>query len=104
MENTKEIMILKDIASQLIPGCRMLLFGSRVKNEVNKDSDYDIILVTSENLDIQTKMQCKAYFRKMAVRHGLITDVFIESDEEMKTKSTLFGHIVRTAVREGIYV
>ena len=49
-------------------------------------------------------MEYKALFRKMTVNAGLMTDVFIESDEEIKEKSTYFGHIVRSAIREGIYI
>jgi len=104
MENSTDLLIIKDIAQQLLPGCKVLLFGSRAKNTANLHSDYDIMLVIQTNVDIQKKMQYKALFRKMAVKHGLLTDVFIESDEEISEKSAFFGHIVRTAVQEGVYI
>jgi len=104
MENSTDLLIIKDIAHKLLPGCKVLLFGSRAKNIDNLFSDYDIMLITQADIDIQTKMRYKALFRKMTVKHGLITDVFIESDEEIKEKSTFYGHIIRTAVREGIYL
>ena len=86
MEKTDEILIIKNIAQQLLPGCKILLFGSRAKGEANEQSDYDIMLITSANIDIQKKMEYKALFRKMTVNAGLMTDVFIESDEEIKKK------------------
>ena len=104
MESTTDLTILKDIAQQLLPGCKVLLFGSRARNAASVHSDYDIMLITQANIDIQQKMQYKALYRKMTVKHGLITDVFIESDEEIHEKSAYYGHIIRTAVKEGVYL
>jgi len=104
MENTSEILLIKNIAQQLLPGCKVLLFGSRAKNLASEQSDYDIMLIVREELPIREKMFYKALFRKMTVKHELITDVFIESETEIKVKSTFFGHIVRTAIKEGIYL
>ena len=104
MEKSTEIKIIKDIALQLLPDCKVLLFGSRAKGEANEQSDYDIMLITSANIEIQKKMEYKALFRKMTVKAGLMTDVFIESEEEIKEKKTYFGHIVRSAIKEGVYI
>jgi predicted nucleotidyltransferase len=84
--------------------CKVLLFGSRAKNLAVQQSDYDIMLIVNEELSIREKLSYKALFRKMTVKHELITDVFIESEAEIKMKSTFYGHIVRTAVKEGIYL
>ena len=104
MESSKELLIIKDLAHQLLPDCKVLLFGSRARNEANTNSDYDIILINPANIEMQQKLQYKAMFRKMAVKFGLITDVFIESEEEIKEKSNFIGHIVRTALKEGVYI
>ncbi|MEI6823031.1 MAG: nucleotidyltransferase domain-containing protein [Bacteroidota bacterium] len=104
MESSKELLIIKDIAEQLLPGCKVLLFGSRAREEANTNSDYDVILINPVNIEMQKKMQYKAMFRKMAVKFGLMTDVFIESEEEIKEKSAFMGHIVRTALKEGVYI
>jgi len=104
MENSAVLSIIKNISQQILPGCKVLLFGSRARNEANVHSDYDVMLIVSENIEIREKMRYKALFRKMLVKYGLITDVFIESEEELQEKSTFLDHIVRTAVKEGIYL
>ena len=104
MESSKELIIIKELAQQLLPGCKILLFGSRARNESNTNSDYDILLINPENIDLQIKMQYKAIFRKMAVKHGLMTDIFIESEEDVKEKSKNYGHIIRTAIKEGVFI
>jgi predicted nucleotidyltransferase len=104
MENSTDILLIKNIAQQLLPGCKVLLFGSRAKNLAVQHSDYDIMLIVREDLSMQEKLFYKALFRKMTVKHEIITDVFIESETEIEIKSTFYGHIVRTAVKEGIYL
>ena len=104
MESSKELQIIKELAHQLLPECKVLLFGSRARDEANTNSDYDIILINPVNIDMQEKMKYKANFRKMAVKYGLMTDVFIESEEEVKEKSMFMGHIIRTALKEGVFI
>ncbi len=104
IENSTDILLIKAISQQLLPGCKVLLFGSRAKNLANSNSDYDIMLIVASNMTIRQKLQIKAMFRKLAVKHGLLTDIFIESEEEINEKSAFLGHIVRAAVKEGVYV
>jgi len=103
-EKKTDLVIIKNTANKILPECKVLLFGSRARNEANAHSDYDVMLIVSENIEIHKKMQYKALFRKMMVKYGLIADVFIESEEELQEKSAFLGHIVRTAVKEGIYL
>jgi len=55
-------------------------------------------------MEISEKMQYKALLRKILAKSGIISDIFIESEEDVKIKSRLPGHIIRTAIAEGKYL
>ncbi len=53
-------------------------------------------------MEPSVKMQYKALFRKIMAKSVIISDIFIESEYEVKIKSQLPGHIVKTAITEGV--
>ncbi|MBN1769496.1 MAG: nucleotidyltransferase domain-containing protein [Prolixibacteraceae bacterium] len=53
--NSNTLSIIKDTASKIIPNSRVLLFGSRARQDNNIDSDYDFLVITKDTVDIQKK-------------------------------------------------
>lgn len=103
-ETTESLKIIKQSVQQMLPDGNVVLFGSRAKNIALSDSDYDILIIVKHRIDMETKLHYKAMLRKLLVKSGIRTDVFIESEEEVKIKSQLPGHIIKTAVAEGVYL
>ena len=62
--NSSSLSIIKDTASKIIPGCRILLFGSRAREDNTIDSDYDFLVITKETIDIRKKRTLKSKMRK----------------------------------------
>lgn len=96
--------IIKTAAWQLFPNCKVILFGSRARNENTPDSDYDILLVIDKTLLPAEKVPFRTHIRKELLKYRIFTDILIQSEEEIKEKSQLTGHIIRTAVKEGVYL
>lgn len=103
-DNTNILLTIKSVANLFFPTCKVLLFGSRARKDFNEHSDYDLLFIIPEKIDIQLKMQYKSSIRKMLVKYGIIADILIESNEEIQIKRNFLGHIVRTAVRDGVYI
>ena len=46
MKNTKELVLakIKETLLQVAPGAKVILFGSRARNDARSDSDWDILI------------------------------------------------------------
>ena len=98
------IEIIKNSANDLLPDSRILLFGSRARLENSKDSDYDFMIITKDTFDIKQKRLLQSRLRKKLARHKIPADILIQSEEEIKVKKEITGHIVREIINEGIAI
>ena len=101
---TDSIKIIKDSTKELLPGSRILLFGSRARKDYSNDSDYDFLIITRDTYDIQQKMQYQSLLRKKLAKHKIPADILIQSEAEIKIKKEIIGHIVRRIMKEGISI
>ncbi len=93
---------IKVIAHQYLPNAQVLLFGSRVRNDFRKDSDYDILLVINENLTPQEKIPILTKIRKSLLQYEIRSDILIQSKNELERNKNLPGHIIRNILKEAI--
>ena len=51
MKNTKELVLakIKETLLQVAPGAKVILFGSRARNDARSDSDWDILILVDKN-------------------------------------------------------
>jgi uncharacterized protein len=99
--------ILKIIKQQVLiflPECKVLLFGSRARNENTLSSDYDILIITQNNIPVTTKRDLRTKIRKSLISFNILSDIMIESEQEISVKRQLTGHIVKNAINEGIEI
>lgn len=93
--------IIKQIAIQFFPTCMILLFGSRARQDYTEDSDYDLLIITNQELSIQEKREYKAKIRKLLAKEKIPVDILIQSNKEVETKKQITGHIIKQAIKEG---
>lgn len=86
-----------------LPGSRVLLFGSRARGEQSSFSDYDLLIITSQTFSPKEKIKLNTLLNH-AINKALNipVDLLINSEEEVREKQILPGHVIRTAIREGI--
>ena len=101
-QSDNTLATIGEVARSVLPGAQILLFGSHARDQAGPDSDYDILIITDRPLDIRTKFALRTHIRKQLLDHGIRCDVLIQSDEEIQRKKNLPGHVVRSALREGV--
>jgi predicted nucleotidyltransferase len=80
METRKEILFkIKKTVSELDPGARVILFGSRARGDYGKESDWDLLILTS----IPATEENKRNFRYH------LLDIELETEQAI---STLIHH------------
>lgn len=96
------LKVIKESVMELLPESSVLLFGSRARHDYSYDSDYDLMIITPDDHDIQQIKLLKSAIRKKLAHNHIPADIIIQSKEEVKLKKKITGHIVRQALREGI--
>ena len=93
---------IKSIIQATLPGSTVLLFGSHARGDATAASDYDLLIITRQHIDLRSKMKLKTAIRKQLLAHKIFSDILIQSRDEVETKRRLPGHIVRNAIQEGM--
>ena len=95
-------LIIKKTIQQLLPSSKVILFGSRARQDYSNDSDYDILVITENELNIAQSRELKATIRKLLAGMKIPVDILIHCKQEVEMKKKTTGHIVKQALSEGI--
>jgi len=95
---------IKSSVSEVLPQSEIILFGSRARNENLFDSDYDLLIIVREQFDSSEKLKFQALIRKNLAVKNILADVIIQSKADIEIKRNLLGHIVRSAMQEGVLI
>jgi len=101
-QSDNTLTAIGEMARAVIPGAQVLLFGSHARGQADPESDYDILIITGQPLDMKNKFALRTLLRKRLLEKGIRSDVLIQSEQETRTKKELPGHIVRSALRDGV--
>ena len=94
---------IKKTIRSFLPDSRILLFGSRARGNSDIHSDYDLLVITPNILTQKEKLSWSSQIDRAIVKaiHAPV-DLLLYSEEEILQKQQLPGHIIRSAMREGI--
>ena len=98
------VELIKKTAHEYLPDAEVLLFGSHARNEASSESDYDILLITKNDLSPKEKLPIRTRIRKSLLMIGIRCDILIQSRLEVDKKKRLPGHIVRKILREAVFL
>lgn len=93
--------ILKTLHKIGVTAHKIILFGSRARQDFTPLSDYDILIITEKPFEINKKMNISRNLRQYLARSGLDVDVIIKSENEVNILKDKPGSIVRNALKEG---
>ncbi|MHB2154431.1 nucleotidyltransferase domain-containing protein [Calditrichota bacterium GD2] len=81
---------------------KMYLFGSRAGEKYGRFSDYDILVVTKQDLSIEKKKILSKNIRKKFAQLHIDLDILIKSSNELKQSQNKTGSVIKQAIKEGI--
>ena len=102
----KEVLtIIKNKVHAYLPDARIILFGSQARGDSDKNSDYDLLVVTPQKLAKTAWLTNSASIHKDLINalHAPF-DLLFYSEDEINLKKELPVHIVKTALMEGRYL
>lgn len=99
-----KIAEIKKVISNYLPDSDVIMFGSRARGDNRLNSDYDLLIISEDLLDDHQRLHFQALIRKSLAKLYILADIIIQSRSGIETKSNLPGHIVRSAMKEGVRV
>jgi predicted nucleotidyltransferase len=98
----QNLVEVKNTISYILPGSRIILFGSRGRGDYDCKSDYDIIVVSDKNLDVKAKRRYAGLIRKNLAALGIPADVLVKTETDIFYYKDKIGSVVRDAISNGI--
>lgn len=93
---------LREIVRRLVDAyspLRIYLFGSKARGSAGPDSDYDLLLVVSDDAALAQRRSELAYERLWGT--GLATDVLVCTEGYFRSRASVATSIPALALREG---
>ncbi|RIH65987.1 nucleotidyltransferase domain-containing protein [Mariniphaga sediminis] len=92
---------LKEVLGNRIQ--KVILFGSRIKNEENEYSDLDVLIVTDKIFSWKEKNIIRDICFDISVDYEILVDSKIISQEEIDTKFWGKHPLITDALKSGVY-
>lgn len=103
MSKTAIYDTIRKTVQACLPGSRILLFGSHARGDQNIHSDYDLLIITPKTFPPDEKIYWSSRLDRAIVEAiQAPVDILLNSEEEVRQKQELPGHIIRSVIREGV--
>lgn len=102
--NETASLIRSICASQGIVVFKMILFGSRARDDFREDSDYDFIAICKHTLTHSQKMKIWLLTSRTLSEKNITADIIFKSEEEYQKDIHDTGKVTYYAHREGVLV
>jgi predicted nucleotidyltransferase len=83
---------------------KIILFGSMARGDFRENSDWDLLIVVSNELDLKDKRKISKEIRIKLAEIFIPCDVLIKSASEMDYYSNFIGTTTREALKEGVEI
>ena len=83
---------------------RVILFGSRARGDYTEDSDWDVLVVTKEEIDCKRKVDFIVKLKILFARLNIPNDIIVKSREELDEEKNYAFAISSFALKEGISI
>lgn len=103
IDNTNIKNIITDTIPNLHPD-KIILFGSRARNDFVAESDYDLLIILNDHISQQDKREASSLIRKAFAKKLIDVDIIIKAKNEINYYRDKIGSIVKNALEEGILI
>ena len=102
MTKDENLLKIKEVIKNIFPDCRVVLFGSRSRKDFKTQSDYDILVIIKNNLNIKEKFQYESIMRKHLAQMGIDADIIVKSEDDIPARLKRIDSVVKEALETGV--
>jgi predicted nucleotidyltransferase len=109
MDNKADLEKIKEIISITLKNdgfvtSGIYLFGSRARGNFSSSSDYDIMIILKDGIGMKEKINLFSRLRRALAKKKYNVDIVIKSNDEVNYYRDKVGHIVRSALSDGVII
>lgn len=104
MIKDENLVKMKATVESILPGSRIILFGSRSRGDYESQSDYDILVIVKQNLNVKEKRQYASLITDKLAEIEILVDVIVKTEDDINYYRDKIGSITREAVLKGINI
>jgi len=104
MIKDENLVKMKATVESILPGSRIILFGSRSRGDYESQSDYDILVIVKQNLNVKEKRQYASLITDKLAEMEILVDVIVKTEDDINYYRDKIGSITREAVLKGINI
>ena len=82
----------------------VILFGSRARKDYNSNSDYDLLIIMKEELEITQLRKIQMEIRKKLALQNIDADVLVKTQQMIEEYREKKGNVIYNALREGVTI
>jgi len=86
------------------PNAKIVLFGSRARNDFNQDSDLDFLIIVPQDLTRNEKLEISFQIRRSLAKKHIPCDIIIRSEAELESFKKRVNSVTKTAIKEGVFL
>lgn len=102
MTKDKNLSKIKKVVGNILPDSRIILFGSRNRDDFDIESDYDVLVIVKKNLTIREKRYYASLIQKKLADIPL--DVIVKTEMDIPRHLNRIESVVKEAIETGIDV
>ncbi|HOJ85461.1 MAG TPA: nucleotidyltransferase domain-containing protein [Elusimicrobiales bacterium] len=103
LEKIKEI-ILDECNKAGVEVLKIILFGSRARGDAKKDSDFDVYVVVSNDLDFKEKQVLITRIKRILAYIRIPNDIIFSTEHRFESFKNYTGSVDYYVNRDGRYI
>lgn len=101
--NQSALHIIRDIFSvRELTIEKIIFFGSRARGDFNKDSDWDFLVISGQELPVREKHHLITQIKRQLAKLNIPNDIIIQSERAFEIQKSFPGNISYVANLEGV--
>ncbi len=82
----------------------IILFGSRARQDYQEQSDYDLLIIMKNNIEIQDLRKIQMEIRKELALNDIDADVLVKTQIMVDNYKNKKGNVIYNAMKEGVLI
>lgn len=82
----------------------IILFGSRARQDYKEQSDYDLLIIMKNNIEIQDLRKIQMEIRKELALNDIDADVLVKTQIMVDNYKNKKGNVIYNAMKEGVLI
>ena len=101
-EQTDFLSVIRDKVKDVNPEAKVILYGSRARNQASKDSDWDILIIVPEMLDLEVEKKYSYPLYELEWQRGEVISVLVTSVKDWDNPVFQFTSLYQNVKAEGV--